>query len=131
MEDPLPPPLMAAKSIKLVLQLILQQNRQKAENRKAHQKANAGGGDGVHSAAHLLEGGACLNEDKRWGCDPDERAEPEWRKGHPDHRRDNVDEPVGEEGGDAEEDDVGEQIAALRLHLAAPLGCSFRKVMSD
>ena len=33
--------LMAAKSIKLVLQLILQQNRQKAENREAHKKANA------------------------------------------------------------------------------------------
>ena len=33
--------LMAAKSIELVLQLILQQNWQKAENRKAHQKADA------------------------------------------------------------------------------------------
>ena len=33
--------LMAAKSIELVLQLILQQNWQKAENREAHQKANA------------------------------------------------------------------------------------------
>ena len=70
--------LMAAKSIKLVLQLILQQNRQKAENRKSHQKADAeqnrirnlflaefqgepGGGDGVHSAAHLLKGGARLH----------------------------------------------------------------------
>ena len=69
---------MAAKSIKLVLQLILQQNRQKAENRKAHQKADAkqsrirnlsltefqgepGGGNGIHSAAHLLKGGARLH----------------------------------------------------------------------
>ena len=33
--------LMAAKSIKLVLQLILQKNRQKAENGKANQKADA------------------------------------------------------------------------------------------
>ena len=33
--------LMATKSIELVLQLILQQNWQKAENREAHQKANA------------------------------------------------------------------------------------------
>ena len=32
--------LMATKKIKLVLQLILQQNRQKAENSKAHQKAD-------------------------------------------------------------------------------------------
>ena len=32
---------MAAKSIKLVLQLILQKNRQKAENGKANQKADA------------------------------------------------------------------------------------------
>jgi len=86
MEDPLPPPLMAAKSIKLVLQLILQKNRQKAENGKANQKADAGRGDRVHGAAHLLEGGARLNEDKGRGRDPDERAEPEWWKRHPDHR---------------------------------------------
>ena len=68
--------LMAAKSIKLVLELILQKNRQKAENRKADQKADAingieiifrckpqlepGRGDWVHGAAHLLEGGARL-----------------------------------------------------------------------
>ena len=32
--------LMATKKIKLVLQLILQQNRLKAENCKAHQKAD-------------------------------------------------------------------------------------------
>ena len=31
---------MAAKSIKLVLQLVLQQNRQKAENCKTDQKAD-------------------------------------------------------------------------------------------
>ena len=32
--------LMAAKSIKFVLQLVLQQNRQKAEDREAHQEAD-------------------------------------------------------------------------------------------
>ena len=73
--------LMAAKSIKLVLQLVLQQNRQKAENCKSHQEADTkknteleifsllsksfsgepGRGDGVHSAAHLLKGGARLH----------------------------------------------------------------------
>ena len=168
--------LMAAKSIKFVLQLVLQQNRQKAENRKAHQEANAKQKEleifsllrkhfrvnlvGVMGSMVLLicwrvvpayryisklaindiDGGTChqillffghLNEDKRRRCDPNERTKPERWKGHPDHRGDNVDEPVGEEGGDAEEDDVGEQVAALGLHLAAPLGCSLRKVMSD
>ena len=49
-----------------------------------------------------------LNEDERWWRHPNERSEPEWWKRHPNHRGDNVDEPVGEEGGDAEEDDVGE-----------------------
>ena len=39
---------MATKSIELVLQLILQQNRQKAENREAHQKANAEEWNWIH-----------------------------------------------------------------------------------
>ena len=72
-----------------------------------------------------------LNEDKGGWRDPNERSEPEWEERDSDHREDNVDEPVGEEGGDPEEDDAGEQVAALRLHLAAPLGCSLRKIMSD
>ena len=72
-----------------------------------------------------------LNEDKGGWRDPNERSEPEWEERDSDHREDNVDEPVGEEGGDPEEDDVGEQVAALRLHLAAPLRRSLGKIMSD
>ena len=70
---------MAAKSIKLVLQLVLKQDWQEAENRKADKETNAGekknqsrdsgktrtvpgGGDRVHCAAHLLESGARLND---------------------------------------------------------------------
>ena len=70
---------MATKSIKLVLQLVLQQNWQEAENRKADEETNAekknkfrdsarkartvpSGSDGVHRAAHLLESGARLQD---------------------------------------------------------------------
>ena len=72
-----------------------------------------------------------LNEDKGGWRDPNERSEPEWEERDSDHRGDDVDEPVGEEGGDPEEDDAGEQVAALRLHLAAPLRRSLGKIMSD
>ena len=70
---------MAAKSIKLVLELVLQQDWQEAENRKADKETNTeekkiqfrgssktrtvpGGGDRVHRAAHLLESGARLQD---------------------------------------------------------------------
>ena len=71
---------MAAKSIKLVLQLVLQQDWQEAENRKADKETNTeekknqfrdsgkeartvpGGSDGVHCAAHLLESDARLHD---------------------------------------------------------------------
>ena len=70
---------MAAKSIKLVLQLVLKQDWQEAKNRKADKETNAekknkfrdsarkartvpGGSDRVHRAAHLLESGARLND---------------------------------------------------------------------
>jgi len=86
---------MAAKSIKLVLQLVLKQNWQETENCKADKETNTGGGDGVHRAAHLLESGACLNEYKGGRCNPNEGADPEWQEGNPDHRGDDVDEPVG------------------------------------
>jgi len=127
----LPPPLMAAKSIKLVLQLVLKQDWQEAENRKADKETNTGGSDGVHRAAHLLESGACLNEYKGRRCNPNEGADPEWQEGNPDHRGDDVDEPVGKERRDPQKDYVGEQVAALCFHLAAPLSSPLWQVMSD
>ena len=73
------------------------------------------------------------------GATPKKDPNPEGKERSPDHRRDNVDEPVWQKRSDPEEDgdggkgklggpilpeegDVGEKVSPVLLHLGRPLG---------
>jgi len=79
----------------------------------------------------LLQGGASLDVDERGRSYPEEGTDPEGQEGDSYDRRDNVDEPVGKEGGDPKKNDVIEQVTPVSVNLGRPLCCPLWEVVTD
>ena len=87
--------LTAKKSFEFCLEFIFQNNRQEAEKGKNYEEQNSLYSDGVHGGGELLERGPGLDEYEGGRRHSEEGADPKGQQWHSNDRRDNIDEPVG------------------------------------